>query len=139
MKKWGENKKMQEWWNIHIPMLEPLEKAKRDDGWIYMDEIFHSIQLWKRMLQLINGISARQIKKYTKNTLRSSLSFLHGRKQNHMTKRKEQIEEPKPDLEDPSPKSDKTRPGREKLMERMKRVDPKQSERYKQRTGEQYG
>ena len=50
--------------------------------------------------------------------------------------RKNQNEEPKPDLEDPSPKSDKTRPGREKLMERMKRVDPKQSERYKQRTGE---
>ena len=22
---WGENKKMQEWWDIHIPMLEPLE------------------------------------------------------------------------------------------------------------------
>ena len=42
MKKWGENKKMQEWWNIHIPMLEPLEKGTRDDGWIYMDEIFHS-------------------------------------------------------------------------------------------------
>ena len=42
MKKWGENKKMQEWWDIHIPMLEPLEKGKRDDGWIYMDEIFHS-------------------------------------------------------------------------------------------------
>ena len=53
-----------------------------------------------------------------------------------MTKRKEHIEDSKPDLEDPSPKSDKTRPGREKLMERMKRVDPKQSERYKQRTGE---
>jgi len=42
MKKWGENKKMQEWWNIHIPMLEPLEKGNRDDGWIYMDEIFHT-------------------------------------------------------------------------------------------------
>jgi len=28
------------------------------------------------------------------------------------------------------------RPGRDKLFERMKRVDPKQSEKYKQRTGE---
>ena len=53
-----------------------------------------------------------------------------------MTKRQEHIEEPKPDLEDPNPVSDKTRPGQDKIMERMKRVDPKQSERYKQRTGE---
>mgnify|MGYP006186962539 CR=1 FL=1 len=50
--------------------------------------------------------------------------------------RKNQDQDPKPDLEDPNPKSDNTRPGRDKLMERMKRVDPKQSERYKQRTGE---
>ena len=42
MKKWGENKKMQEWCDIHIPMLEPLEKGKREDGWIYMQEIFHT-------------------------------------------------------------------------------------------------
>ncbi len=34
------------------------------------------------------------------------------------------------------PKSDNVRPGRDKLMERMKKVDPKQSEKYKQRTGE---
>ena len=27
---------MQEWWDIHIPMLEPLEKGNRDDGWIYI-------------------------------------------------------------------------------------------------------
>jgi hypothetical protein len=53
-----------------------------------------------------------------------------------MPNRKEYIEEPKPDLDDPNPVSDKTRPGRDKLFERMKRVDPKQSERYKQRTGE---
>ena len=51
-------------------------------------------------------------------------------------KRKQTIEEPKPDLEDPNPVSDSSRPGRDKIMERMKRVDPKQSERYKQRTGE---
>jgi len=53
-----------------------------------------------------------------------------------MTKRKQITEEPKKDLEDPSPTSNNKRPGRDKLMERMKRVDPKQSERYKQRTGE---
>ena len=53
-----------------------------------------------------------------------------------MTKRKEQIEDPKKDLEDPGPTSNDKRPGRDRLMERMKRVDPKQSEKYKQRTGE---
>ena len=53
-----------------------------------------------------------------------------------MTKRKENIEDPKPDLEDPNPVPNNERPGRDKIMERMKRVDPKQSERYKQRTGE---
>lgn len=53
-----------------------------------------------------------------------------------MTKRKEQIEDPKEDLEDPGPTPNTDRPGRDKLMERMKRVDPKQSERYKQRTGQ---
>ena len=42
MKKCGENKKMQEVWDIHIPMLEPLEKGKREDGWIYMEEIFYN-------------------------------------------------------------------------------------------------
>ena len=42
MKKMAKNKKMQEWWNIHIPMLEPLNNDGREDGWIYMDEIFHT-------------------------------------------------------------------------------------------------
>ena len=51
-------------------------------------------------------------------------------------KRKQTIEDPKPDLEDPNPVSDSSRPGRDKIMERMKRVDPNQSKRYKQRTGE---
>jgi len=50
--------------------------------------------------------------------------------------KKNQNEAPQPDLEDPNPKSESPRPGRDKLMERMKRVDPKQSEKYKQRTGE---
>ena len=53
-----------------------------------------------------------------------------------MPNRKEKIEDPKPILDDPSPKSDSVRPGRDKLMERMKRVDPEQSKKYKQRTGE---
>jgi len=51
-------------------------------------------------------------------------------------KNQDQDQDPKPDLEDPNPKSDSTRPGRDKLMERMKRVDPEQSKKYKQRTGE---
>ena len=42
MKKWGQNSKMREWWDIHIPMLQPLDKSKREDGWIYLEEIFHS-------------------------------------------------------------------------------------------------
>ena len=42
MKTWANNKKMQEWWEICIPLLEPLESGKRDDGWIYMEEIFHT-------------------------------------------------------------------------------------------------
>ena len=42
MKTWADNKKMQEWWDIHIPMLEPLKQEGRDDGWIYMEEIFHT-------------------------------------------------------------------------------------------------
>ena len=47
--------------------------------------------------------------------------------------RKNQNQDPQPDLEDPNPKSESPRPGRDKLMERMKRVDPQQSEKYKQR------
>jgi hypothetical protein len=50
--------------------------------------------------------------------------------------RKEEQKEPEKELDNPSPKSDKTRPGRDKLFERMRKVDPQQSERYKQRTGE---
>ncbi len=53
-----------------------------------------------------------------------------------MTKRKQQIEDPNPTSEDPSPTPNTDRPGRDKLMERMRRVDPKQSEKYKQRTGQ---
>ena len=53
-----------------------------------------------------------------------------------MPDRKEKQLEPERELENPEPKSNSERPGRDKLMERMKRVDPKQSEKYKQRTGE---
>jgi L-rhamnose mutarotase len=42
MQLWADNSKMQEWWEIHIPMLEPIEKGTREDGWIYMEEIFHT-------------------------------------------------------------------------------------------------
>ena len=42
MELWADNKKMQEWWDIHIPMLAPLESGTRDDGWLYMEEIFHT-------------------------------------------------------------------------------------------------
>lgn len=50
--------------------------------------------------------------------------------------KKEQSEKPDVDVDDYNPKSVDDRPGRDRLMERMKKVDPKQSEKYKQRTGE---
>ena len=42
-----------------------------------------------------------------------------------MPNRKEYIEEPKPDLEDPNPVSDKSRPGRDKIMERYHEKFPR--------------
>lgn len=53
-----------------------------------------------------------------------------------MRKRKDELQDPKPDLEDVGPKSENNKPGRDKIMDRMRKVDPKQSEKYKQRTGE---
>ena len=53
-----------------------------------------------------------------------------------MPERKEGEQEPEKELDEPSPKTNKERPGRGKLFERMRKVDPQQSERYKQRTGE---
>lgn len=53
-----------------------------------------------------------------------------------MRKTKDLIENPKPDLEDVGPKSKNTKPGLDKIMDRMRKVDPEQSEKYKQRTGE---
>lgn len=51
--------------------------------------------------------------------------------------RREEQKESGPDRKDSGPSSpDVSRPGRDNLLKRMKRVDPKQSERYKQRTGQ---
>ena len=50
--------------------------------------------------------------------------------------RKEEQQEPERELDEPMPKSNKERPGRDKLFERMRKVDPQQSKNYKQRTGE---
>ncbi len=51
--------------------------------------------------------------------------------------RREEKKESAPDRTDSGPKSpDVTRPGRDNLLKRMKKVDPKQSEKYKQRTGQ---
>jgi len=51
--------------------------------------------------------------------------------------RREEKKEPTPDRKDGGPsKPDVNRPGRDDLLKRMKKVDPKQSEKYKQRTGQ---
>ena len=51
--------------------------------------------------------------------------------------RREEKKESDPDRRDSGPSSpDVSRPGRDNLLKRMNRVDPKQSERYKQRTGQ---
>ncbi len=51
--------------------------------------------------------------------------------------RREEKKESAPDRQDSGPTGpDTSRPGRDGLLKRMKRVDPKQSEKYKQRTGQ---
>ena len=51
--------------------------------------------------------------------------------------RKEEKKESTPAREESGPLSpDVERPGRDDILKRMKRVDPKQSENYKQRTGQ---
>ncbi len=51
--------------------------------------------------------------------------------------RREEKKESVPDRHEPGPLSpDVKRPGRDDILKRMKRVDPKQSEKYKQRTGQ---
>ena len=51
--------------------------------------------------------------------------------------RREERKDPAPDRQEDGPSSpDVSRPGRDDILKRMKRVDPKQSEKYKQRTGQ---
>ncbi len=51
--------------------------------------------------------------------------------------RREEKKESTPDRKDSGPSQpDVNRPGRDDLLKRMKKVDPKQSEKYKQRTGQ---
>ncbi|OGW15232.1 MAG: hypothetical protein A3K09_02650 [Nitrospinae bacterium RIFCSPLOWO2_12_FULL_47_7] len=51
--------------------------------------------------------------------------------------RREEKRESSPDQNDTGPsRPDVSRPGNDNLLKRMKRVDPKQSEKYKQRTGQ---
>jgi len=51
--------------------------------------------------------------------------------------RKAGKKESAPDREESGPLSpDVERPGRDDILKRMRRVDPKQSENYKQRTGQ---
>ncbi len=51
--------------------------------------------------------------------------------------RREEKNDPAPDRKDSGPsRPDDSRPGRDDLLKRMKKVDPKQSEKYKQRTGQ---
>ena len=51
--------------------------------------------------------------------------------------RREEKRVPIPDREESGPtKPDISSPGRDNILKRMKKVDPKQSERYKQRTGQ---
>jgi hypothetical protein len=51
--------------------------------------------------------------------------------------RREEKKDASPDRQDPGPRSPEVpRSGKDDLLKRMKRVDPKQSEKYKQRTGQ---
>ena len=51
--------------------------------------------------------------------------------------RREEKKESGPDRDESGPsRPDIDRPGRDDILKRMKRVDPKQSEKYKQRTGQ---
>jgi len=51
--------------------------------------------------------------------------------------RREEKQDPTPDRKDSGPSSPNVeRPGRDDILKRMRRGDPKQSENYKQRTGQ---
>ena len=42
MKKMGDDPKTQEWWDIMMPMQQPLEKRAEGEWWSTMDEVFHT-------------------------------------------------------------------------------------------------
>ena len=51
--------------------------------------------------------------------------------------RREEKKDSPPDRRDDGPKKpDVSSPGKDNILKRMRKVDPKQSEKYKQRTGE---
>ena len=51
--------------------------------------------------------------------------------------RREEKKETSPDRDESGPSSpESSRPGKDSLLKRMKKVAPKQSEKYKQRTGQ---
>ncbi len=51
--------------------------------------------------------------------------------------RRDEKKESSPDRHDSGPSGpESSRPGRDNLLKRMKKVDPKQTEKYKQRTGQ---
>lgn len=52
-------------------------------------------------------------------------------------RREEKEQQPAPERREDGPSQpDVSRPGRDNILKRMKRVDPKQSEKYRQRTGQ---
>ncbi len=51
--------------------------------------------------------------------------------------RREEKKDSSPDRKEAGPSGpDTSRPGKDSILKRMKKVDPKQSEKYKQRTGQ---
>ena len=42
MKKMADDAYTQKWWNIIMPMQEPLSTRKSDEWWAEMEEVFHS-------------------------------------------------------------------------------------------------
>jgi L-rhamnose mutarotase len=41
MAKMAADKKTQEWWDIMMPMQNPVPNRKKDDWWAGMEEVFH--------------------------------------------------------------------------------------------------
>jgi L-rhamnose mutarotase len=42
MAKMASDPKTQEWWNIMMPMQEPLETREEGEWWANMEEVFHT-------------------------------------------------------------------------------------------------